>query len=67
MAAVIFTGTQVLLRSLLWLPIALGLLVLFPPDLGLSIEHLRHDREVTFVRGMAELLPAGDDQKVAPA
>jgi SSS family solute:Na+ symporter len=59
MAAVIFTGTQVLLRSLLWLPIALGLLVLFPPDLGLSIEHLRHDREVTFVRGMAELLPAG--------
>ena len=58
-AAVVFTGAQVLLRSLLWLPIALGLLVLFPPDLGLELERLRHDREVTFVRGIAELLPAG--------
>lgn len=57
-AAVTFTGAQVLLRSLLWLPIALGLLVLFPPDLALPIEQLRHDREVTFVRGIAEL-PAG--------
>ena len=58
-AAVVFTGTQVLLRSLLWLPIALGLLVLFPPDVALGPEALRHDREVTFVRGIAELLPVG--------
>jgi len=58
-AAVVFTGAQVLLRSLLWLPIALGLLVLFPPDLGLELETLRHDREVSFVRGIAELLPTG--------
>ena len=58
-AGVVFAFTQVLLRSLLWLPIALGLLVLFPPDLSLPLGELRHDREVTFVRGMAELLPAG--------
>jgi len=58
-AAVVFTFTQVLVRSLLWLPIGLGLLVLFPPDLSLPLETLRHEREVTFVRGIAELLPVG--------
>ncbi len=58
-AVVVFTFVQVLLRSLLWLPIALGLLVLFPPDLALPLEVLRHEREVTFVRGIAELMPVG--------
>ena len=59
LASVVFTFSQILFRSLLWLPIALGLLVLFPPELGLSLESLRHDREVTFVRGITELLPVG--------
>jgi Na+/proline symporter len=59
LAAVVFTVAQVLLRSLLWLPIGLGLLVLFPPDLSLEIGALKAEREVTFVRGMAELLPVG--------
>jgi hypothetical protein len=59
LAAVVFTLAQVLLRSLLWLPIGLGLLVLFPPDLGLELAALTAEREVTFVRGMAELLPVG--------
>ena len=59
LASVVFTFAQVLLRSLVWLPIALGLLLIFPPDPGLPLEVLRHDREVTFVRGMAELLPWG--------
>jgi Na+/proline symporter len=58
-ASVVFTIAQVLIRSLFWLPIALGLLVIFPPDLALSAELLQHDREVTFVRGIAELLPLG--------
>ena len=58
-AAVVFTFTQVLLRSLLWIPIGLGLLLLFPPDPGLAPEALPADREATYVRGMAELLPAG--------
>lgn len=58
-AAVVFTFTQVLVRSLLWLPLGLGLLLLFPPDLSLSGALLQADRESTFVRGMAELLPTG--------
>ena len=58
-AAVVFTFTQVLFRSLLWLPLAVGLLVLFPPDPGLAAGLVQADREATYVRGMAELLPAG--------
>jgi Na+/proline symporter len=59
LASVVFTFAQVLIRSLIWLPIALGLLLLFPPDLNLPLQVLRHDREVTFVRGILELLPPG--------
>ncbi len=58
-AAVVFTVCQVLLRSLIWLPIGLGLLVLFPPDLALDAGALVAEREATFVRGIAELLPVG--------
>jgi len=56
-AALIFTVLQVLLRSLLWLPLALGLLLLFPPEPGLGVEALRADREASFVRGIAALPP----------
>jgi solute:Na+ symporter, SSS family len=59
LAAVVFVATQILLRSLLWLPIGVGLLLLFPPDLSLPLETLKADREATFVLGIAELLPAG--------
>jgi solute:Na+ symporter, SSS family len=58
-AAVTFTVAQILLRSLTWLPLGLGLLVLFPPDPQLSADALSADREFTFVRGIAETLPAG--------
>ncbi len=66
-AAIVFTFTQILLRSLLWIPLALGLLVVFPPDVaslgagGTSSNPalLQAEREATYVRGMAELLPAG--------
>lgn len=58
-AAVVFTAVQVLLRSLLWLPLGLGLLALFPPAPGLGGELLRADREGVYIRGMAELLPSG--------
>jgi len=58
-AAVVFTFSQVLVRSLLWLPLGVGLLVLFPPDPGLAPGLLQGDREASFVRGMAELLPVG--------
>lgn len=59
MAALIFTVIQVFLRSLFWLTIGLGLLLLFPPDLSLSAEAMKADREASFVKGVAELLPVG--------
>ena len=59
LAAVVFVFTQVLLRSLLWLPLGVGLLLLYPPDPGLATAALTADREATYVRGMADLLPAG--------
>ena len=56
LAAVVFTVAQVLLRSLIWLPLALGLLVIFPPLPGTMDMAAR---EFTFIQGMDELLPAG--------
>jgi solute:Na+ symporter, SSS family len=60
LAAVVFTFVQVVLRSLLWMPIVIALLVLFPitPEAALSTQ-LVAEREATFVRGIDELLPAG--------
>jgi SSS family solute:Na+ symporter len=57
-AAVWFTVAQVLARSLLWLPLILGLLLLFPPDMSLDPEAMQVDREYSFVLGIASL-PAG--------
>jgi Na+/proline symporter len=56
-AALIFTFAQVVLRSLLWLPLGLALLLLFPPDPSLGAEALRADREQSYVRGIAALPP----------
>lgn len=58
-AAVVFTVTQIVIRSLFWIPTALALLVLFPPDLSLPLEAARAAREQTFVTGISELLPPG--------
>ena len=58
-AAVVFTFTRILLTFLMWIPLGVGLLVLFPPDPTLAVDLLQADREATYVRGMAELLPAG--------
>ncbi|MGE3803954.1 MAG: sodium:solute symporter family protein [Gemmataceae bacterium] len=59
-AAVVFTFVQVFFRSLFWLPIALGLLVIFPPqDLTLHIDVLKAQQEDSYVRGVAEFLPPG--------
>jgi len=54
-AALVFTGTQIVLRSLLWLPIAVALLVIYPLAPGESTAA----REATFVLGMHDLLPPG--------
>ena len=58
-AAVVFTFTQVVVRSLLWLPLGIGLLVLFPSDPALPVELLQGNREATYIQGMSELLPPG--------
>jgi len=61
-AAVVFTFAQVVLRSLVWLPIALGLLLVFPPAGAFGAggaETYVAAREATYVRGIAELLPVG--------
>lgn len=58
-AVLVFTFSQVVVRSLLWLPLGLGLLLLFPPDPNLGPDFLRAEREASYVRGMAELMPAG--------
>ena len=60
LAAVVFTFAQVVLRSLLWLPIVIALLVLFPFEPGAVIdERAIAAREMTFAAGMDTLLPVG--------
>jgi SSS family solute:Na+ symporter len=54
-APVVFAFTQVLGRTLLWLPIVVALLVVFP----LADGQTASERELTFVRGMDLLLPPG--------
>lgn len=59
-AAVIFTVTQVLIRSLLWLLIGLALMVIYPFDpLRPATDGFIAGRELTFATGIDALLPAG--------
>jgi Na+/proline symporter len=58
-AALTFTVAQVLVRSLVWLPIGLGLILIYAPDPALSGAALAAEREQTFVLGMRDLLPVG--------
>lgn len=62
-AGVVFTVAQILLRTLIWLPIGIGLLILYPvesfPAMGAASEHFRLARETTFVTGIRDLLPVG--------
>jgi Na+/proline symporter len=54
-APVVFAFAQIVVRSLLWLPIVLALVVIFPLSEGQSVA----ERELMFVRGIETLLPAG--------
>jgi solute:Na+ symporter, SSS family len=62
-AAVIFTFVQVVIRSLFWIPLALGLLLLYPvetlPKIGEATEAFRVAREGTFAFGIRDFLPVG--------
>lgn len=59
-AAVVFTITQIVVRSLLWLLIGVGLLIVYPfePAAILSEAEIGQ-RELTFALGMDALLPVG--------
>ena len=58
-AGVVFAVTQVLLRSLLWLPLAVALVVLYPADPTLGAAAQTAAREATYVQGIVDLLPTG--------
>jgi len=60
MAGIILGWAQILVRSLLWLIIGVGLLILFPftPD-ETTAEGFAAARELTFVTGIKEFMPVG--------
>ena len=59
-AGVVFTWAQLFVRSLIWLFIGVGLLVIYPfsPE-AVGGEQFTAAREITFVTGIDELLPVG--------
>ena len=59
-AALVFTWMQVLVRSLIWLVIGVGLLVIYPftPETA-SGDQFVAARELLFVMGIDDLLPIG--------
>ncbi|MEX2285305.1 MAG: sodium:solute symporter family protein [Gemmatimonadota bacterium] len=59
LAGVLFAWLQIVLRSLIWLVIGIGLLVLYPFEPGVTGPGFAAEREMTFVRGIDELLPIG--------
>ncbi len=60
MAAFIFTWLQIFLRSLIWLIIGVGLLVVYPFDPATAGgENFVAGRELLFATGIRDLLPTG--------
>lgn len=60
LAAIVFTMTQIVFRSLLWLLIGVALLIVYPFDASVPLtESGIGARELTFALGMDELLPVG--------
>ncbi|WP_018694395.1 sodium:solute symporter family transporter [Algicola sagamiensis] len=59
-ASIVFTFSQVVIRSLVWLPIVIALLIIYPfdPDTPVT-ENFIAARETLFVQGIGDLLPVG--------
>lgn len=59
-AAVVFTWLQVVLRSVLWLIIGVGLVVIYPfTEQEAAADGFEASREVLFVTGIQDMLPPG--------
>jgi Na+/proline symporter len=59
-AGAVFSWSQILMRSLIWLVISAGLLVLYPFNPGdIGTDGFAAARELTFVTGIEDLLPVG--------
>jgi Na+/proline symporter len=59
-ASIFFTIAQVLVRSLLWLPIGIALLILYPFELNqVGSDTFIANREILFVTGIKDYLPPG--------
>ncbi|NBB73541.1 MAG: sodium transporter [Bacteroidetes bacterium] len=59
-AGAVFSWSQILVRSLIWLVISAGLLVLYPFDPSqIGTDGFAAAREMTFVTGIDDLLPVG--------
>ncbi len=59
-AGLIFSVLQILVRSLLWMPIIIGVLVLYPFDPTATMDStFTANREMTFVIAMKDILPSG--------
>lgn len=59
-AGVVFTWAQILFRSLIWLAIGVGLLVLYPFSAAdMTAQGFAASREILFVTGVDDLLPPG--------
>ena len=60
LAGFVFTWAQIFFRSLLWVPIGLALLVIYPFDpAAASGEAFTSSREALFATGIRDLLPVG--------
>ncbi|MFQ6115399.1 MAG: sodium transporter, partial [bacterium] len=59
-AGVVFAWMQILARSLIWLAIGVGLLVIYPFAAENAVgDEFAASREITFVTGIEDLLPIG--------
>jgi len=59
-AGIVFAWVQILARSLIWLVIGVGLLVLYPfPPEAVGGDQFAAGREILFVTGIDDLLPVG--------
>lgn len=60
MAGFVFTVSQVLIRSLFWLPICVALLVIYPFDPATATgETFTASREILYATGIKDLMPVG--------